>query len=193
MGVRGLWRLLEPAQEVTTLAELADRAFRSSPGTRGFRLGIDAPLWLVQAQEKVGRLDPQIVGRYVRLMLMLSPFEKNPSAEPNLICSLVRGCFLTSNAAVRVLFFRLCALFRKGILAVFVFDGSEGPQWKRGMMSGPTKGVPSELEKQFTVLLTLCGVPWRKARGEAEAELAEMAKQGFIDAVLTVSTLLNMS
>lgn len=74
------------------------------------------------------------------------------------------------------------------MLSVFVFDGPGGPTWKRGRNTGQTKGAVTELERGFTALLARMGIDWRKAPGEAEAELAHMAKAGLIDAVLTVST-----
>jgi Holliday junction resolvase YEN1 len=80
-------------------------------------------------------------------------------------------------------------LLRKGVLSVFVFDGAGGPGWKRGRETGHSKGTVTQLERGFTALLSRMGIDWRKAPGEAEAELAAMCQGGLIDAVLTVSHL----
>lgn len=62
MGVTGLWKLLSSAQETTTFAHLAEAGFRDSPGRRGYRIGIDASLWLYHARMTVGSMDRDAVG-----------------------------------------------------------------------------------------------------------------------------------
>ena len=80
-------------------------------------------------------------------------------------------------------------MLRKGVLSVFVFDGPGGPAWKRGRETGHSKGTVTQLERGFTALPSRMGIDWRKAPGEADAELAVMCQFGMIDAVLTVSDL----
>ena len=62
MGVTGLWKLVGSARETTTFAHLADDGFRCSPGRRGYRLGIDASLWLFHARTMTGSMDINQVG-----------------------------------------------------------------------------------------------------------------------------------
>lgn len=50
MGVPGLWPILNPAAETGGLLQLADTAFRSSP-SRGFRVGVDASLWMFHSKK----------------------------------------------------------------------------------------------------------------------------------------------
>lgn len=54
MGVPGLWPILQPAASVSTLAKLADEAFRSKPGTRGFIVGVDAAIWIFHSRKLLG-------------------------------------------------------------------------------------------------------------------------------------------
>jgi len=78
----------------------------------------------------------------------------------------------------------VCDLLAQGILAVFVFDGPDRPHWKRDKkVSGAWRG---RSEGDVVALLELMGMEWRRAPGEAEAELAEMSKRGEVDAILSV-------
>ncbi|GAA5961009.1 hypothetical protein JCM21900_002272 [Sporobolomyces salmonicolor] len=88
-----------------------------------------------------------------------------------------------ANADLRMVFFRLCAFLQHGILAVFVFDGPHRPSWKRGKhVAGQWRGPG---ERELKQMFELLGMEWRRAEGEAEAELAEMNRRGEIDAVLS--------
>jgi Holliday junction resolvase YEN1 len=69
-----------------------------------------------------------------------------------------------------------------GILPVIVFDGPYRPNRKRGVTISTHD---HHLESEFKKLVDAFGFEWRKAPGEAEAELALMSKQGLVDAVLT--------
>ncbi|GAA5915215.1 hypothetical protein JCM8208_007713 [Rhodotorula glutinis] len=87
------------------------------------------------------------------------------------------------NADLRLIFFRVCDYLAQGILAVFVFDGPDRPHWKRDKkVTGAWRG---KKEGDLIKMLELMGMEWRRAPGEAEAELAEMSKRGEVDAVLS--------
>jgi Holliday junction resolvase YEN1 len=79
----------------------------------------------------------------------------------------------------------------RGILPLFVFDGPHRPSWKRGNHVGGGGGV-RKLEREFRTMIELLGGHWRRAEGEAEADLAAFVLSGEIDAVITddVDTLL---
>ncbi|TCD69961.1 hypothetical protein EIP91_005550 [Steccherinum ochraceum] len=87
------------------------------------------------------------------------------------------------NPEERLLFFRLCGLAKQPILPLFVFDGRERPRVKRGSKLGKTGS--HKLNKKMKEMLDCFGMEWREARGEAEAELAFLNKEGYIDAILT--------
>ncbi|THH33505.1 hypothetical protein EUX98_g629 [Antrodiella citrinella] len=87
------------------------------------------------------------------------------------------------NPEIRLLYFRLLNLMELPILPLFMFDGRERPRVKRGSKLGKTGS--HLLNKKMKEMLNIFGMEWREAKGEAEAELAFLNKEGFIDAVLT--------
>ena len=93
------------------------------------------------------------------------------------------------NPGLRMLFYRLAKLLALPILPVFVFDGSKRPSWKRGKHIVARQ---SPLERNFIVLIKAFGFLHLSAPGEAEAELAWLNSNEYLDAVLTddVDTLL---
>ena len=67
-------------------------------------------------------------------------------------------------------------------------DGKARPEFKRGKKRAGDSGEwESKVNKLFN-MFRLMGMEVRRAPGEAEAELAVMAKRGEIDAVLSVSS-----
>lgn len=89
-----------------------------------------------------------------------------------------------SNADLRMVFYRVCDFLAQGVLAVFIFDGPDRPSWKRDKnVAGAWRG---RSERDVITLLELMGMEWRRAPGEAEAELAEMSRRGEVDAILSV-------
>ena len=91
-----------------------------------------------------------------------------------------------SNPALRTFYYRLLRLLTLNIHPLFVFDGPNKPEWKRGKrVGGPgvkVASVPEFLAKQ---LLKQFGFPWHVAPGEAEAECAVLQREGIVDAVLS--------
>lgn len=91
-----------------------------------------------------------------------------------------------SNADLRMIFYRIWKLWGCGVLPVFILDGPRRPAVKRGKkISGSNvgrKGLLALSKKLFEFL----GIRWRVALGEAEAELAALARAGLIHVVLTV-------
>ncbi|KXH63004.1 hypothetical protein CNYM01_09745 [Colletotrichum nymphaeae SA-01] len=75
---------------------------------------------------------------------------------------------------------RLLPLMRLGIHMVFIFDGEQGPQIKRGSKRYGQRGSTTALIKNT---LDHILVPWLQAPGEAEAECALLQQQGLVDAV----------
>lgn len=92
---------------------------------------------------------------------------------------------LGPNADLRSLYYRACKMLADGVLACFVFDGPRRPAFKRDHRIN--SHYVSGLERDLVKMLDVLGMEWRKAPGEAEAELAAMQSRGEIDAVLTVS------
>ncbi|KAF4620656.1 hypothetical protein D9613_000579 [Agrocybe pediades] len=87
------------------------------------------------------------------------------------------------NPELRNLFFRLIFLAKQPIIPLFMFDGRKRPRTKRGSNLGKSGSHP--LVKDFKKLIEAFGMDWMEAPGEAEAELAHLNKQGYIDAVMT--------
>ena len=91
-----------------------------------------------------------------------------------------------SNPALRTFYYRLLRLLTLNIHPLFVFDGPNKPEWKRGKrVGGPgvrVASVPEFLAKQ---LLKQFGLPWHVAPGEAEAECALLQRESVVDAVLS--------
>ncbi|KAJ3942311.1 nucleotide-excision repair, DNA incision, 3'-to lesion [Colletotrichum fioriniae] len=75
---------------------------------------------------------------------------------------------------------RLLPLMRLGIHVVFVFDGEQRPQIKRGSKRyGQRESTSALLKNTLDHIL----VPWLQAPGEAEAECALLQQEGIVDAV----------
>ncbi|KAK6346957.1 hypothetical protein TWF696_007052 [Orbilia brochopaga] len=87
-----------------------------------------------------------------------------------------------SNAALRVLYYRLCTLLELNVHAVFVFDGKERPDFKRNKTVNKNEGYQLALTRRLIVAF---GFPIHNAPGEAEAECAFLQRKGIVDAVLS--------
>ncbi|RVD89964.1 uncharacterized protein DFL_000950 [Arthrobotrys flagrans] len=94
----------------------------------------------------------------------------------------VQGRSTGSNAPLRVIYYRLCSLLSLNIHAVFVFDGKDRPDFKRGKTISGGEGYLLAFSRR---LITAFGFPIHNAPGEAEAECAFLQKQGLVDAVLS--------
>jgi Holliday junction resolvase YEN1 len=105
----------------------------------------------------------------------------------------------TKNPELAELFGRCARLLSLPFFPVFVFDGPERPVQKRNKT---VRGTQHWLARDTQEMLECFGIPWvnvgrsshyfhavflicLQARGEAEAELAWMSREGLIDAVLT--------
>ncbi|KAJ7933525.1 PIN domain-like protein, partial [Mycena leptocephala] len=83
---------------------------------------------------------------------------------------------------LETLFFKLCNLQHAPVIAVFVFDGPGRPAVKRGIRR--VRNNPLWLTAHLKESITSFGY-YHYAPGEAEAELAQLKKLGFIDVVIT--------
>ncbi|KAJ6257111.1 Flap endonuclease [Drechslerella dactyloides] len=94
----------------------------------------------------------------------------------------VQGRNAGSNAALRVLYYRICTLLELNIHPVFVFDGKERPDFKRNKTVSKNEGYQIALTRRLIIAF---GFPIHNAPGEAEAECAYLQQQGVVDAVLS--------
>ncbi|KAG1785019.1 PIN domain-like protein, partial [Suillus plorans] len=86
------------------------------------------------------------------------------------------------NPALRTFLFHLARLARLPVQLVFVFDGNQRSQIKRGHRVSTNDHW---MVKPTQRLLNTFNVQWIMAAGEAEAQLALMNGAGIIDAVMT--------
>ncbi|KAJ7692275.1 PIN domain-like protein, partial [Mycena rosella] len=84
--------------------------------------------------------------------------------------------------ALRTFFFKLCNLQQAAVAPVFVFDGPGRPTMKRNKKVSQD---PLSFTEPLKTLIKSFGFYFYEAPGEAEAELAQLNKLGFIDAVIT--------
>ncbi|KAH9481588.1 Flap endonuclease GEN-like protein 1 [Psilocybe cubensis] len=145
MGVKGLWKLLDPVATRASFQRLAveDGFMSNRQGTRGYRLGVDAMGWIYRACYRHGA---------------------------------------TKNMELATLNARCSRLYSLPILPIFVFDGPNKPSIKR---KKNIRGNRHWIEADFKSLLDAYGFIWCEAPGEAEAELARLTKEDYLDAVLT--------
>ena len=88
-----------------------------------------------------------------------------------------------SNPALRTLYYRLLRLLSLSIQPLFIFDGPNKPPFKRNVRTiTHAASLPNMLAQQ---MLKLFGFPFLIAPGEAEAECANLQKEGIVDAVLS--------
>ncbi|KAH8084922.1 hypothetical protein BXZ70DRAFT_567030 [Cristinia sonorae] len=86
------------------------------------------------------------------------------------------------NPELRTLFFRCTRLMRSPYLPLFVFDGEERPNEKRGKrITGSHHWMVQGMQKMIEAF----GFEWHIAPGEAEAELAYLNSIGVIDGILS--------
>ncbi|KAJ7629828.1 PIN domain-like protein, partial [Mycena rosella] len=83
---------------------------------------------------------------------------------------------------LRTFFFKLCNLQQAAVTPVFVFDGPGRPTMKRNKK---VSQEPLSFTEPLKTLIKSFGFYFYEAPGEAEAELAQLNKLGFIDAVIT--------
>jgi holliday junction resolvase YEN1 len=86
-----------------------------------------------------------------------------------------------SNPNEKNILYRLFQLLRLNCRLVFVFDGARRPE-KRSRFP---RQAPHEHTRLLKGALEHMGIPWHMAPGEAEAECAQLQKQGIVDAVWT--------
>ncbi|KAJ3911615.1 PIN domain-like protein [Lentinula edodes] len=93
-----------------------------------------------------------------------------------------QGQLHSSNATLTQFFKLLCGLSKAGAHCIFVYDGDKRPKIKRGRQV-----VTNELDylKQSRTMVEHFGCHSHMAPGEAEAEIADMLKQGIVDIVLS--------
>ncbi|EEP82427.1 predicted protein [Uncinocarpus reesii 1704] len=87
------------------------------------------------------------------------------------------------NPELRALFYRLARLLALPIQPLFVFDGPERPEYKRGKLIARNGG--SHIIGSFKRLIELFGFNFYDAPGEAEAQCAKLQIAGIVDASLS--------
>ncbi|KAF4607635.1 hypothetical protein EYR38_001708 [Pleurotus pulmonarius] len=86
------------------------------------------------------------------------------------------------NAALKIFLYRLCRLLTIPATFIFVFNGPNRPLRKRGVS---VVNRPSWVTDYLKPLIANFGFYHHQAPGEAEAELAELNRRQYIDAILT--------
>ncbi|KAF8586690.1 PIN domain-like protein [Ramaria rubella] len=154
MGVPGLWKLLHSAAQSRSLTHIAveDGFIANSNNLQAYCIGIDASIWFYQVNNKPCIKDTVLPMLLVRFSLLRSE---------------VSG--ITHSR-----------LLLMSLLPLFVFDGPEQPNWKRGKAVRKNKHW---IIDNFKQILDAFGFDYRMARGETEAELAHLNASGDIDAV----------
>ncbi|KAF7903340.1 uncharacterized protein EAF01_006389 [Botrytis porri] len=84
----------------------------------------------------------------------------------------------------RNIFYKILKLLKLNIQLIFVADGSNRPREKYGAQS-PRNKYLSHDDELLKNTVTLLGVKWHEAPGEAEAECAALQSRGVVDAVWT--------
>lgn len=87
------------------------------------------------------------------------------------------------NPALRTFFYRLLRLWSLSVQPLLVFDGPNKPPFKRGRRT--FHNATALQNSQVKQLLTLLGIPYHDAPGEAEAECALLQREGIVDAILS--------
>ena len=109
----------------------------------------------------------------------------SPSVSPPAsIAHLFRNSHLDpAVCALRLLFDFVSALLNiPTLLPLFIFDGKDRPEYKRGRHICRSEFA---IEPELRSMCDAFGFPWWIAPGEAEWEMADLAKQGKIDACWT--------
>ncbi|KAJ6600862.1 hypothetical protein B0H10DRAFT_1958552 [Mycena sp. CBHHK59/15] len=158
MGVPAFWDFIKPAAKTRTLLNLATTE-GFEPNKRGLRtllVGIDI------------RQGPAIsASEFIQINACIQIHSGNQAA------------------ALKTLFYQLCNLQEAPVTPIFVFDGPGRPVFKRGVavshnqpwLIGPLKDLLTAFRYYFYEEM--------QAPGEAEAELADLNKLGFVDVVIT--------
>lgn len=90
-----------------------------------------------------------------------------------------------ANPELRTLFYRLQRLVALPIHPLFVFDGPEKPEYKRGKLVCRSENAAAYVIRLAKRLIELFKFPWHVAPGEAEAECAKLESEGVMDAVMS--------
>lgn len=92
-----------------------------------------------------------------------------------------------ANPELRTLFYRLVRLTGLPVHPLFVYDGPQRPQYKRGKLVGRNTGVGDlgRVIRRSKNLIDLFRFPHHTAPGEAEAECARLQTSGVVDAVMS--------
>ncbi|KKZ60670.1 hypothetical protein EMCG_04654 [[Emmonsia] crescens] len=92
-----------------------------------------------------------------------------------------------ANPELRTLFYRLVRLTGLPVHPLFVYDGPQRPQYKRGKLVGRNAGVGDlgKVIRRSKNLIDLFRFPHHTAPGEAEAECARLQTSGVVDAVMS--------
>ncbi|OAX80661.1 hypothetical protein ACJ72_04995 [Emergomyces africanus] len=92
-----------------------------------------------------------------------------------------------TNPELRTLFYRLVRLTGLPVHPLFVYDGPQRPQYKRGKLVARSTGAGDlgRVIRRSKHLIDLFRFPHHTAPGEAEAECAKLQASGVVDAVMS--------
>ncbi|EEH44501.1 uncharacterized protein PADG_00790 [Paracoccidioides brasiliensis Pb18] len=92
-----------------------------------------------------------------------------------------------TNPEIRTLFYRLVRLKGFPVHPLFVYDGPQRPQYKRGKLVSRNYGAGdlARIIRRSKDLIKLFRFPYHIAPGEAEAECARLQTFGAVDAVMS--------
>ncbi|KAK7043112.1 hypothetical protein VNI00_008466 [Paramarasmius palmivorus] len=158
MGVQGIWDIVEPIAVECSLDDFVaeEQVRRIKGGT--YQAGRPFVVGIDMSSTTLDRITHNLI-----------PFSKFQAHSP-------------TNGAHSQVFRLLAQLDRSSVMSIWVADGTERPPVKRGLAVIPDE--PS-FYKETRELVEAFGHHVHMAPGEAEAELAVMARNGLVDAIVT--------
>ncbi|KAF7374677.1 Flap endonuclease GEN 1 [Mycena sanguinolenta] len=168
MGVKGLWKIVEPAVEHRSIIYLATTTDGLlDPNEGGLRLGVDIRYYLPSFLEHRVTPIPSSI-----LLESCSAAMRNAGVH-------LQGAEIP---ALKLFFYQLCQFSKAPVTMIFVFDGPHRPDVKRGKR---VIDRPTPLIEHVKKLIVAFGYYFHEAPGEAEAELAKLNQLGYIHGILT--------
>ncbi|KAJ7725790.1 PIN domain-like protein [Mycena metata] len=162
MGINDLWKMVGSAAETRSLLHVAtiDGFKPDNWGLRTLIIGVDISI------------------RINAIITALQAANTGWEIQCNVFNPGLAGQILV----LEKLFYQLCQWSLAALTLVFIFDGPGRPSFKRGMQ---VIYRPTWLEERLKAMITAFGYHYYDAPGEAEAELAQLNRNGEIDGIIT--------